>query len=153
MKTLVVYYSRTGYTRTVAEAMAKKLGCDIEEIVDKKKRKGVVGSASAYMRPKAKTTIKEMEHNLKDYDLVIVGTPIWWYSSTPAANAFLTKYKQQIKNAAFFYTCGADRNHTTIPDMEQQLGKPPVATLGVEDRAIKSGGFKQKLDKFISGIK
>ena len=105
------------------------------------------------MRPKAKTTIKDLENDPKEYDLVIIGTPIWWYSSTPAANAFLCKYKKDIHKAAFFYTCGADRRHTTIPDMEKLLGKAPVATLGIEDRAIKSGGFKQKVNQFISKIK
>jgi flavodoxin len=153
MKTLIVYYSRSGYTKTVAESMAEKLGCDIEEIVDNKKRKGVVGTASAYMMPKGKTTIQEIKHNPKDYDLVIIGTPIWWYTCTPAITAFLTKYKQDIKKAAFFYSCGADRNHHVIPDMEENLGKAPMVTFGVEDRAINSGEFKKKLDNFVSEIR
>jgi flavodoxin len=36
MKSLVVYYSRTGKTRFVAETVAALLGSDIEEIVDLK---------------------------------------------------------------------------------------------------------------------
>jgi flavodoxin len=153
MKALVVYYSRTGNTKFIAETLAKDLNCDIEEIVDNKKRSGVVGSASAYFRPKATTTIKEMKNDPKDYDIVIIGTPIWWYTSTPAVNEFLNKYKQQIKKAAFFYTCGADRNHTTIPDMEKLLDKRPVATLGIEDRAINNGAFKKKLETFVRSVK
>jgi flavodoxin len=43
MKTLVVYYSRTGTTRKVAEAIAGILRCDIEEVVDTKKRSGILG--------------------------------------------------------------------------------------------------------------
>jgi len=38
LKSLVVYYSRTGNTRFVAEKIAKEIGADFEEIVDKKKR-------------------------------------------------------------------------------------------------------------------
>ena len=43
MKVLVVYYSRTGNTKFVAEAIAQSLEADIEEIKDKKNRMGVFG--------------------------------------------------------------------------------------------------------------
>ena len=40
MKSLVVYYSRTGNTRFAAEKIAKNLNADLCEILDKKNRKG-----------------------------------------------------------------------------------------------------------------
>ena len=43
MKVLVVYYSRTGNTRFVAEAVAQSLKADIEEIRDRKNRMGIFG--------------------------------------------------------------------------------------------------------------
>ena len=38
MKTLIVYYSRTGNTQTACEALQKELGCDIIEIKDLEKQ-------------------------------------------------------------------------------------------------------------------
>jgi flavodoxin len=43
MKSLVVYYSRSGNTRFVAEQISEEIGADIEEIIDIKKRKGLLG--------------------------------------------------------------------------------------------------------------
>jgi len=43
MRSLVVYYSRRGNTRFVAEKISQEIGADIEEIIDKKKRKGLLG--------------------------------------------------------------------------------------------------------------
>ena len=43
MKCLVVYYTRTGKTKFVAEAIATQLGADLEEVVDLKKRGGAIG--------------------------------------------------------------------------------------------------------------
>ena len=43
MKCLVVYYTRTGKTKVVAEKVSAELGADIEEIVDLKKREGKLG--------------------------------------------------------------------------------------------------------------
>ena len=41
MKPLVIFYSRTGWTKKVAENISKNLNCDIEEVVDHKKRNGL----------------------------------------------------------------------------------------------------------------
>jgi flavodoxin len=38
MKSLLIYYSRTGKTKFVAETIAAELGSDIEEVVDLKNR-------------------------------------------------------------------------------------------------------------------
>lgn len=43
MKTLVVFYSRTGNTKKMAKILAKELHADIDEIVDLKNRKGILG--------------------------------------------------------------------------------------------------------------
>jgi len=47
MKALVVFYSRTGTTKQVAEALAQSLNCDSEELIDTKKRSGPLGFLSA----------------------------------------------------------------------------------------------------------
>lgn len=43
MKTSVIFYSRTGNTRKIAEELSNSLKCDTEEIVDTQKRSGVFG--------------------------------------------------------------------------------------------------------------
>ena len=43
MKVLVAFYSRTGSTKLVAEAIAQALNADVEEIKDKKDRNGIFG--------------------------------------------------------------------------------------------------------------
>jgi len=43
LKSLVVYYSRTGNARFVAETIAAEIGADVEEVVDMKKRSGPLG--------------------------------------------------------------------------------------------------------------
>ena len=45
MKSLVVYYSRTEITKKLAEAIARKTGADIEEIIPKVNYKGKIGYA------------------------------------------------------------------------------------------------------------
>jgi menaquinone-dependent protoporphyrinogen IX oxidase len=37
MKTIILYYSRSGTTRVIADKKVKEINCDIEEILDVKK--------------------------------------------------------------------------------------------------------------------
>ena len=40
MKTFVIYYTRTGNAKFVAETIVAELGADMEEVIDLKKRQG-----------------------------------------------------------------------------------------------------------------
>jgi flavodoxin len=55
MKTLVAYYSRTGNTKRVAEALAENLNADIDAIVSDTKDKGMGRlTMQAFLRVRAK---------------------------------------------------------------------------------------------------
>ncbi len=153
MNALVVYFTRTGNTKALAEALAKEMDCDIEEIVDNKKRTGVIGSAGAYLAPiNKKTTIKKVKAKVSDYDLVIIGTPVWWYTNSPATNEFMKMYKGKIKKAALFYTCDVDKGVNSERDFKKDLGKKATITYGFTSGAIKNGSFKKKMKKFAKEV-
>lgn len=92
-KKLVVYYSYTGHTRAIAESIQKKLECDILEIkpvtpystdyqtvVDEEQN-----NESTNKTPK----IEKIEKDLKNYDEIIIGSPVWWYTIAPVIRTFL----------------------------------------------------------------
>ena len=71
MKALVIYYSRTGRTKKVAETILNNLSCDIEEIVDIKKRTGPLGffHSGRQVIKKKLSVIKNTEKEPSEYDL------------------------------------------------------------------------------------
>lgn len=78
MKLLVAYYSRNGTTKTVGEALASALGADSDEIVDDKMRLGVIGYIKAARDARGlKTTDIQFQKNPEDYDIILIGSPIW----------------------------------------------------------------------------
>lgn len=80
MKVLVVYYSQTGNTKLVAEAIAESLNADIEEISDEKDRAGVFGflrSGYEAIFKKLTETQQPIKHKPEEYDLTIIGSPVW----------------------------------------------------------------------------
>lgn len=141
-KILVVYYSRTGHTKKIAEEITKNLNADIDEIIDKKKRKGFFKFLSSG-REALKGNLTEIEFNKKveDYDLVIIGTPTWAGTIPPAIRTYLSKNKP--KNVAFFCTHGGETTGKVFEELEK-LSKKPLATLSVRAKEIDSSDKKIK---------
>jgi len=141
MKTLVVYYSRTGNTKKVAEIIANKLEADIDEIIDTKERKGFIGAITSLKDSFGAETDIAFKKDPSKYDLVIIGTPIWMYTITPAVKAYL---KRKFKKVAFFCTCNSDRRIDAFKDMEKLVGRP-IATLIVEKGKGDINSFVKKV--------
>ncbi|MDN5327522.1 MAG: hypothetical protein PWP03_160 [Candidatus Woesearchaeota archaeon] len=106
MKILVVCYSRTGKTRKIANKIAQSLNADFDEIIDQKPRRGFLGFLKAgYDATLGKTTEITFTRNPENYDLIILGTPVWNGRITPAVRTYLIKNKGKIKQCAIFATC------------------------------------------------
>jgi flavodoxin len=106
MKALVVYYTRTGNTKFIADTIAAKLGADIEEIIDLKNRQGKLNFLPAgrdAMRGKG-TQIAETKRTATDYDLIVIGQPVWAGSPTPAIRTYLNKNDLSGKKVAIFFS-------------------------------------------------
>jgi flavodoxin len=106
VKSLVVYYSRTGNAKFVAETVAAELGSDIEEVTDLKSREGkmgYLGGGSDAARGK-ETEIGETKRSPADYDLIVIGTPVWVGRPSPAIRTYLRKNDLSGKKVALFFT-------------------------------------------------
>ena len=163
MKALIVFYSRTGNTRKVAHAIAESLrdsgGAEVtlEEIVDKKKRSGLIGwlRAGRDATLKRPTEIEETKADVSAFDLVIVGTPVWAWTATPAVGTFLKRFAEAVDRAAFFCTYGTSGAGSTFNKMKDILGKEPVATLALTARQVKKEhpeDYAAKIEGFAAGL-
>jgi flavodoxin len=153
MKTLVVYYSRTDTTRKVAEALAQKLEADLEAINDTQKRSGILGFLkSGYQSSREKlTTLEPPVKNPADYDLVVIGTPIWGGKMSVPVRTYLHQEKDKLKNVAFFCTFGNSGMEGTFQGMEEYIRNSPMAILGLRKKDVDTGLYK--LDEFVNSLK
>lgn len=108
MKTLLIYYSYEGATALIADAIADSLDCDKRRlyVIDEKRKKGfrkILWGASQVMRRK-EPEISPLNIDIRDYDLIIIGTPVWAGSYVPAIRSFLANNDFKGLNIAYFYT-------------------------------------------------
>ena len=110
-KVLVVYYSLSGRTRDIAERIQAKTNADIYEI---KTAEEIKNSFSLYIKSKndlKKGTYPELQSDMPDierYDLVFVGSPIWWYTAATPVMAFLSKADFMGRKVVPFSTQGSN---------------------------------------------
>jgi flavodoxin len=151
MKTLVAYYSRTGVTRKVALAIAKALRCDLDEIIDKKDRSGILGFViGGYHAVRKKLTEISVKKNPQSYDFVIIGSPVWGSHTCPAVRTYLTNNK--LKKVAFFCTMGGSVAAKTFADMAM-ISQKPVATLALRQRDVLQGNVEVLVKDFVNKLK
>ncbi|MCF3652803.1 MAG: NAD(P)H-dependent oxidoreductase [Aigarchaeota archaeon] len=152
MRILVVFYSRTGNIRRVAEAIAERLKADMEEIRDARSRSGMLGflrsgyEALAGKLPK----IQQVSRSPSEYDLVLIGSPVWVGKLSSPMRSYLALYGRSIKQTAFFCTCKSDEGRA-FKEMEA-LSKKPIATLCIREKEIKSGEYIRKIEEFIKSL-
>jgi flavodoxin len=156
MKTLIVYYSKTGNTEKVAEELTKVLGAEIEEIIDKKNRAGLLNwfrSGRDGMK-KAGTEIGESAKNPQDFDLVILGSPIWGWNMAPAVRTYVEKNRDKIKEYAFFVTSGNTEVSKITPYFSEIMGRESLAQVGFNAREMKDQNLHaEKISEFIDSLK
>jgi len=142
VKTLVVYYSRTSNTRLIGNEIAAALGGDVEDLKDGKKRAGPIGFLLSGMEAKRKTLVQleALTHNPSEYDLVVVGTPVWANDMCSPVRTFLSQQRTALNNVAWFCTSGSiDPKYAAraFAAMTEATGLTPVATFGIGRRNIK----------------
>jgi flavodoxin len=154
-KILVAYYSRTGTTRKVAEMLAQKLGAELEEIKDTVDRSGIKG----YLLSGRDATLKKLTElypiakNPADYNLVLVGTPIWsWNVSTPI-RTYVTEQKNNLKSVAFFCTMGGSGDGRAFATLSEISGQKPLATLALITREVTAGDIEKSIMDFIEKLR
>lgn len=81
-KTLVIYYSWSGNTRQVAQAIAKELNADIYEIKTvepyPENYSQTVNLAREQLRGNQRPAIQNDTPDLTQYSTILLGTPNWW---------------------------------------------------------------------------
>ncbi len=106
MKTLIVYYSRTGNTKTACEALQKELGCDIIEIRDLKNREGRWGYFTAALGSIFGTHTEIDPAASRPCAIcaaIIVGSPVWAGKPAAAIRTFIAKNRFDGKKSLWCY--------------------------------------------------
>jgi len=114
-KILVAYFSATGNTKAVAEKLATAINADLFEIVPEQlytaddlnwqndKSRSSVEMGDKNSRPAIASKIDD----IAQYNIVFVGSPIWWGREPAIMDTFIESYDFAGKTVIPFVTSGS----------------------------------------------
>lgn len=154
VKVLLVYYSRSGITRSLSLQLGELLGADVEEIQDMSSRKGVVGfMRSGYQALRKRgAMIGDLAKTPEDYDVVVVGTPIWAERMASPVRAYLERVRGLIPSGAFFCTSQSGGYASVLEGMADVAGCEMQASLSVTQKQVESGNGLELLTAFVEQV-
>lgn len=122
---LVVYFSATGNTESLAQTIAEVTGADIYEIVpedpytseDLNYSDDNCRANQEMNDPDARPAIAGSVENMDEYDTILLGYPIWWGTMPRIINTFLDSYDMSGKTIMPFCTSGGTGITTSVSDI------------------------------------
>ena len=155
MKTLVAYFSaESGRTASVAKSLASAVGADLFEI---KPEKPYSASDLNYMNPLARCNREHIAkksvpvsgkiRGFEQYDMVLIGFPIWYGCAPNVVNTFCWDYEFSGKKVAAFATSGGSGIGKTADKL-----KPFVKGADVVDAKLLNGADASSLRSWVESL-
>ena len=127
-KILICYFSASGITERIAKNIANILDGDlfhIEPIEDYTEEdlnwrndnsRTSIEMKDISSRPKIKNKID----NINQYDKVIIGFPVWWYTAPRIINSFIEENDLTDKDVYTFVTSGGSSHAGSLKDLKDK---------------------------------
>lgn len=158
-KVLVVYYSATNNTKTVAEKIAKNLNGDIFEIIPENE---YTTEDLNYGNPDSRVSKEHNDERLRDvplkntkvenwdnYDTVLIGYPIWWQVAAWPVNTFVKSNDFKEKTVIPFCTSAS----SGLGDSGKLLEKEANGGKWLEGVRFNSRPTEDDIKQFTDSIK
>ena len=154
-KVLVLYYSQTSNTKTVATEIATRLNADIEEIALVEPYdtafQATIDRCKADREKGILPEIKPLKLNVADYDTIFLGYPIWFGTYAPPIASLLEKVDLSGKWVMPFCTFGSGGLESSVKDLTE---KQPNAKImpGYGVRAARMDAVPKEVEQYLKSI-
>ncbi len=151
-KTLVLYYSQGGTTKVVAEAIQQALGADIEEILPVDPYdpdfNATITRGQKEMSEGKFPELEPIKANVKDYDVIFVGFPVWFGTYANPIETLLNTVDFSGKEVVPFCTFGSGGLDTSSKAIAAKLSNATVLP-GYGVRAARIDAVPAEVDRFL----
>ncbi len=152
-KMLVLYYSLTSNTKTVAQEIATRLHADIEEITLVEPYdtafQATIDRCKADREKGITPEINPLKSKVADYDVVFIGYPIWFGTYAPPIATLLDKIDLSGKTVVPFCTFGSGGLESSSKDLAAKQPKAKIRQ-GYGVRAARLDAVTKEVEDFLA---
>lgn len=154
-KALVLYFSQSGNTETVAKFIHESVGGDIVKLETKEAYPSdyntLVNYAQEEQQRNGRPELKTKIDNIDEYDVIFFGYPNWWADMPMAMYSFLDEYDLSGKTIAPFITHGGSGLSGTPNKIKQEEPNATV-TEGLAISGSSASSSKGTVQNWLSKI-
>lgn len=147
-KILIAYFSRTGTTKEAAREIQTVTGGDLFEIEVANpypsSYQAAVDRARQELDGNARPELSSYVENMGDYEVIILGYPIWWHTAPMAVDTFLEAYDLTGKTILPFCTSGGGSIEESMADIRRLSQGANVGT-GLTANSLNEAKIRQWL--------
>ena len=152
-KTLILYYSQTGTTETVAQELQRKLNADMELIGLENPYTGTYAETIARVGKEREEgnlpKLNPLKSDLSKYDVIFLGFPIWYGTYAMPIASLVKEYDFKGKQIVAFCTFGSGGLEPAIEDLKKALPMAEVAENGFGIRNARVASTAKELNRFL----
>ena len=110
-KTLIIYFSKSGHTKAIAETIARETSSTLHEITTAKKYPStyimtILESRKEFKRNEKPALTDSKIEDFSSYERIIIGFPVWFFTCPMAVVSFIERYDFSGKEIYPFCTSG-----------------------------------------------
>lgn len=154
-KTLLVSYSRSGYTASLAGEMAAMAGWDTDEIKDVHPRGGTWGALRCVFDSllRRRPAIRIGGKDPSAYDMVVLAAPVWLERLAGPMRSYILDHQGKFRAVAYACTYGGRGAEKAAAEVGRLTGRQPVATFAVTSFEFEQADYRARLDGFLKRIR
>ncbi len=152
-KILIAYYSYSGNTKLIAEKIKNITGGEIFEIKTiKEYPRNYTDVVNLAKQEKEQDLRPELANkiDISNFDIIYLGTPVWWYTFATPIKTFLTEYDFTGKTIIPFCTHGGGGASATYSDMEKLC---PNTTIKTGFTSYEHSAKDSEIEEWINNLK
>ncbi len=154
-KALIVYFSQSGNTQTVANFIHEAVGGDVVRLKTVKTYSSnyndLLDEAQEEQRNNARPELKTKIDNIEEYDTIFLGYPNWWGDMPMPLYTFLEEYDLSEKTIAPFVTSGGSGFSNTIRTIREYEPNANVVE-GLSISGSSAGSSQDEVEEWTSSL-
>jgi len=149
---LILYYSQTGATASVANQLKSCMDADIEEIICEEPYDGNFKATIERCEKEHENgelpAIKPIKSDVQKYDIIFLGYPIWFGTYASPISTLIEKVNFAGKMIVPFCTFGSGGLESSIENLKSQLPRSVIMDgFGIRNARLKY--LQEELDDFL----